>query len=29
VVRGERLLPTPFRLAASYLNRGLRFRPIL
>ncbi len=29
VVRGERPLATPFRLAQHYLNRGLRFRPIL
>ncbi|MDP1820789.1 MAG: class I SAM-dependent methyltransferase [Acidimicrobiales bacterium] len=29
VVRGDRSLPTPFRLATAYLNRGLRFRPIL
>jgi hypothetical protein len=29
VVRGDKVLPRPFRLAASYLNRGLRFRPIL
>ncbi len=29
VVRGPRPLPTPFRLAHAYLNRGLRFRPIL
>jgi hypothetical protein len=29
VVRGDGTLPTPFRLAASYMNRGLRFRPIL
>lgn len=29
IVRGARALPAPFRLASSYLNRGLRFRPIL
>jgi len=29
VVRGERDLPSPVRLANHYLNRGLRFRPIL
>jgi hypothetical protein len=29
VVRGEKKLPSPYRLAYGYLNRGVRFRPIL
>lgn len=29
VVRGDKPLPRPFRLAYGYLNRGVRFRPIL
>ena len=29
VVRGDRPLPSPFRLATAYRSRGIRFRPLL
>ena len=29
VVRGDAPLPSPFRIADHYANRGLRFRPLL